>query len=41
MFSQTPDGRAIMHQDAFFWRAMEVICAKMNQMMAAKMQKGK
>ena len=28
--SRTPDGRAIMHQDAFFWRALEVVAHTMN-----------
>ena len=29
-FSQTPDGRAIMFQDAYFWRCLEIICSTMN-----------
>lgn len=33
-FSQTPDGRAIIYQDAFFWRCLEIICETMNQMIA-------
>lgn len=31
---QTPDGDAIMNQDAFFWNALEVIARELNTQIA-------
>jgi hypothetical protein len=31
---QTPDGRSIIEQDAFFWRALEIIAQSLNAMIA-------
>lgn len=28
--TRTPDGGPIMDQDAYFWRALEIICATFN-----------
>lgn len=36
---QTPDGRAIMFQDAYFWQALEIICRTLNQMISEERQK--
>lgn len=40
VISHTPDGGAIMDQDAFFWRAMEIIAETKNLMMIEEMRKG-
>jgi len=40
VISHTPDGHAIMHQDAFFWRALEIVCGAMNEKLREDMSKG-
>ncbi len=36
---QTPDGRAIMLQDAFFWHALEIIARVMNLMIVEEQKR--
>lgn len=36
---QTPNGRPLMNQDAFFWNALEVIARKMNEQIALERAK--
>jgi hypothetical protein len=31
---QTPDGQAIIDQDAYFWQALETIARKLNEILA-------
>jgi hypothetical protein len=31
---QTPDGEAIIEQDAFFWQAMEAVSRTLNEMLS-------
>jgi hypothetical protein len=31
---QTPDGRGIIEQDAYFWQALEVIARKLNELIS-------
>jgi hypothetical protein len=38
---QTPDGLAIMLQDAFFWQCLEVVCRMMNQLIAEEQNRKK
>lgn len=35
----TPDGKAIMHQDAYFWQALEIICRTMNLLISEERNK--
>ena len=36
---QTPDGKSIMEQDAYFWQALEIICRTLNQMISEERNK--
>jgi hypothetical protein len=39
VMARTPDGLPLMDQDAFFWRALEIIARELNAMRAAELQK--
>jgi len=40
LVSHTPDGRAIIRQDAFFWRALETIAQSKNEQIRETMKRG-